>query len=135
MLHARWARWWERPRTRRSRLDMPLDPRARRFLDMTAAAASPAPGRPSVAERRASLAKLMRFARADALSESGRDGDLPGSGGAVRYRLYTPSDAGRPTAGLVFFHGGGLVAGDLATHDIVCRALAEASGCRLLSID
>jgi acetyl esterase/lipase len=34
----------------------------------------------------------------------------------------------------VFFHGGGMVAGSIDSHDLVCRALAEESGCKLLSI-
>jgi acetyl esterase len=37
--------------------------------------------------------------------------------------------------GLVYFHGGGLVAGSLDTHDGICRALTQASGCRLLAVD
>jgi acetyl esterase/lipase len=35
----------------------------------------------------------------------------------------------------VFFHGGGMVAGSIATHDRVAAALAETTGCRLVSID
>jgi acetyl esterase len=37
--------------------------------------------------------------------------------------------------GLVYFHGGGLVAGSLDTHDPICRSLTAASGCRVLSVD
>jgi acetyl esterase/lipase len=36
---------------------------------------------------------------------------------------------------MLFFHGGGLVAGTLDTHDPVCRSLSNASGCRVLSVD
>jgi acetyl esterase/lipase len=36
---------------------------------------------------------------------------------------------------LVYFHGGGLVAGSLDTHDPVCRSLSSASGCVLFSVD
>jgi len=35
----------------------------------------------------------------------------------------------------VFFHGGGMVAGSIETHDRVCAALAQTTGCRLISVD
>lgn len=115
---------------------MPLDPRAKRFLDMTAVAPAATAERPPLAERRKALEKLMQFARADRLAPPGTDGKLAVTSGAIRYRLYTPSrgaDA-RPLPGLVFFHGGGMVAGSIETHDLICRALAEESNCRTLSI-
>ena len=37
--------------------------------------------------------------------------------------------------GLVFFHGGGFVIGDLDTHDDLCRCLANGSGCRVVAVD
>jgi acetyl esterase/lipase len=36
---------------------------------------------------------------------------------------------------LVYFHGGGWVAGSLQTHDRLCRSLAEDSGCRIIAVD
>jgi acetyl esterase len=36
---------------------------------------------------------------------------------------------------LVYFHGGGWVIGDLDTHDALCRALANGSGCAVVSVD
>jgi Esterase/lipase len=36
--------------------------------------------------------------------------------------------------GFVFFHGGGMVSGSIDTHDRVCTALAQTSGCRLVSV-
>jgi acetyl esterase/lipase len=64
------------------------------------------------------------------------DGELPGPGGALPYRLYRPQ---HPTArllpALVFFHGGGCVFGDLDTHDGLCRMLSAESGCAVVSVD
>jgi acetyl esterase/lipase len=40
-----------------------------------------------------------------------------------------------PGPALIYFHGGGLVAGSLDTHDPICRSLSNASGCMLLSVD
>ncbi len=113
---------------------MPLDPRAQRFLDM-ARASGTREARPPIAERRAALAKLMGFWRADRMAGPGQDGTLPGPGGDRPYRLYAPSDAPASGApGFLFFHGGGLVAGGLDTHEGVCRALAEETGCRLVAV-
>ena len=72
---------------------MPLDPLAKRLLTMMAAAAPQARSRPSVEARRQSLAKLMQFARADAPDVTTSDGVLPGPGGALPYRLYSPAGA------------------------------------------
>ena len=114
---------------------MPLDPLAKRLLTMMAAASPAAQTRPSVEARRQSLAKLMQFARAEAPGVTTTDGTLPGPGGALAYRLYVPAGAERATPGFVFFHGGGLVAGSIETHDRIAAALAHATGCRLVSVD
>ena len=116
---------------------MPLDPRARRFLDALAAMNPPRALALSVAERRAGLAHLLGFfgpadevAAVDELK-------LPGPHGALAVRAYTPLGArsGERLPGMLFFHGGGLVAGTLDTHDPICRTLSNASGCRVLSVD
>ena len=115
---------------------MPLDPIAKRFVTMMTAASPAARTRPTAVERRLSLAKLMQFARAEAANVTATDGTLPGPAGDLRYRLYAPvseDDAALP--GFVFFHGGGMVAGSIKTHDRVAAALADATGCRLISID
>jgi acetyl esterase/lipase len=54
----------------------------------------------------------------------------------LRLRVYTPLAAtATELPGLVFFHGGGLVAGSLDSHDPICRSLSNASGCRLIAVD
>src|SRR5262245_56525237 len=114
---------------------MPLDPLAKRFLTMMAAAAPAARTRPTPSERRQSLAKLMQFARTDATGVTATDGTLPGPGGDIRYRLYSPAGDDAVLPGFVFFHGGGMVAGSIETHDRIATALADATGCRLISVD
>jgi acetyl esterase/lipase len=111
---------------------MTLDPHARRFLDMIALGGV---AEPTVAGRRVSLRNLARLAARGAEAAETRDLILPSPGGPLHARLYAPpgSDA-RPHAGLLFFHGGGFVAGDLDTHDGICRALTAASGCRTVSV-
>ncbi len=63
---------------------------------------------------------------------------IPGPAGTIPARIYTPkvlrkSDSGAP--GLVFFHGGGWVIGDLDTHDVVCRKLAAEGELIVVSVD
>lgn len=115
---------------------MPLDPLAKRLLTMMAAASPSDRSRPTAHDRRQALAKLMQFARADVPPLAGVDGSLPGLAGEIPYRLYAPSSAPvSPLPGFVFFHGGGMVAGSIETHDRICAALAQMTGCRLVSVD
>lgn len=53
--------------------------------------------------------------------------------GLIPLRLYRPVDAVLPV--LVYFHGGGWTIGDIDTHDVLCRQLAQASGCAVVSVD
>jgi acetyl esterase len=58
---------------------------------------------------------------------------IPGSV-EIPVRVYRPSFATDLPA-LMFFHGGGFVICNLDTHDRTCRALANASGCVVVSVD
>lgn len=61
---------------------------------------------------------------------------IDGADGPLKARLYVPRGAGiAPAPAIVFFHGGGFVLGDLDSHDVVCRRLADGSKCRVLSVD
>ena len=64
-----------------------------------------------------------------------RDLTVAGGAGPIKARLYTPKSAPTPGPGLVYYHGGGWVIGDLETHDKLCRNLASSSGYRVLAID
>lgn len=63
--------------------------------------------------------------------------DLDAELGAVtlRLRIYSPPGEQGATPGVVFYHGGGWVTGDLNTHDGACRRLAHAARCRVVSVD
>ena len=56
-----------------------------------------------------------------------------GTAPLVAARLYRPSAGTLPL--LVYFHGGGWVVGSVALSDHFCRALANASGCAVLSVE
>jgi acetyl esterase len=59
---------------------------------------------------------------------------VPGGGGQVPVRVYTPT-SGRRLPGLIYFHGGGFILGTLDSCDRVCRDLAHLSGRVVVSVD
>jgi acetyl esterase/lipase len=62
--------------------------------------------------------------------------NLDGSGGHITLRVYSPRGVPeRVLPGILFFHGGGWVAGSLETHDGFCRRLANETGCRVIAVD
>jgi acetyl esterase len=52
--------------------------------------------------------------------------------GGVPARLYQP--VAQPAALMVYLHGGGWTIGSLATHDRICRRLADGSGAAVLAL-
>ena len=116
---------------------MPLDPRAKRFLDTLAASGAANTLALTVEQRRRSLAQLLSFAGPLPAVGGVEERTFPRPAASLRVRIYAPAGVGSHEVlpGLVYFHGGGLVAGSLETHDGICRALAAASRCRLLSVD
>ena len=136
---------------------MSLDPRVKRFLGLLAASNSPSARDATVAERRAGLAELMKFSGPTVPIGRVEDTTVSGPAGLLPVRLYTPAGhatgaaqttvPGQPIAavrppqpppdrlpGLVYFHGGGMVAGSIDTHDAIARALANAAECRVISV-
>jgi acetyl esterase len=61
------------------------------------------------------------------------DTEVKGAAGPLAARVYRISDQKSPT--VVFFHGGGWVAGDLETHDRQARLLAIETGAVVVSVD
>ena len=114
---------------------MPVDPHAERLLAMLGAGRRTDWGTVTADKRRSGFAGLMRMAGRAPATGPVEAGTLAGPDGPLATRLYRPErDGTGPRPGLVYFHGGGLVAGDLDTHDVLCRSLAAGSGCRVLSV-
>jgi acetyl esterase len=117
---------------------VPLDPQARAVLERIARAnlppypeLGPAAVRELYRETRGRLgAAPPEVARIESLRAAGPAGAIP-------VRLYRPLgsrvDERLPT--LVYFHGGGWTFGDLDTHDVVCRELANLARCAVASVD
>lgn len=115
---------------------MPLDPIAKKYLDLVARA-NPAPVEQlTPAEARSQMTPPARPLPEVASIENRQ---IAGPEGDLGIRIYTPSTASdavrqsRPL--LVFFHGGGWVVGDLNTHDGLCRHLANAAEAVTISVD
>src|SRR5258708_7417676 len=90
----------------------------------------------SLSERRGALPKLINFSQSNGALGSVEEPALPGPERPIRIRVSSAVQAGADRLrGLVFFHGGGLVAGSLDTHEGICRRLANETGCRLVSVD
>ncbi|HVW75738.1 MAG TPA: alpha/beta hydrolase [Rhizomicrobium sp.] len=117
---------------------MPLDRHARRFLEMLAAAGEARGYYGDVEERRAALTNLADLVDPPGMVEIGgvRDLLMPVSAGHVTLRVYSPLGVpARVLPGMLFFHGGGWVAGGLETHDGLCRRLCNETGCRVIAVD
>lgn len=116
---------------------MTLDPSVQRFLAILGAGKTSHGAVPPVAERRRNFAALLAMAGgAPPKTIVVKDDTVASRGHEIAVRLYAPAGASGSTGPLLLFmHGGGFIAGSITTHDGVCRALAEHSGIRVLSVD
>ncbi len=115
-----------------------LDPQAKALIDLMAERGvppthtlTPQDARQMYRERRTfSQPEPRPMAEVRELVATGPHGDIP-------LRLFRPASqpAGKAAPTLVYYHGGGWVIGDLDTHDVLCRQLADESGCVVVSVD
>lgn len=116
---------------------MPLDAQADAFLKQVAAMEAPPISEQSPEEARA-VGLLLGSLSVPEEVAAVEDRDIPGPTGDITVRVYRPpletavSDGPLPT--LVWYHGGGVVVGDLDTTDGVCRALCRRSGLGVISV-
>ncbi len=114
---------------------MALDLNVRALLDQMKAAALPKLWDLAPPAARAAMRSRLLGGK-DAPIGKIENRKTPGPAGDIPVRVYTPVDAKADVLpGLVFFHGGGFVIGDLETHDDLCRWLSNGSGCRVVSVD
>ena len=119
---------------------MPLDPEAKASLEKRVEMGVLEPHESSPEEARALQAARPNLPGPEVASVS--DHMAPGPHGAVPVRVYVPAGGEVPasagTTGLpvcMWFHGGGWVIGSVATNDATCRALANAAGAIVVSVD
>ena len=89
-------------------------------------------GRRAVLRHSALVGGDQPIGRTEELEVEGAEGPLPA-------RLYVPRGLlgadGDAHPLLVFFHGGGMIFGDLDSHDPLCRFLAEQARVRVVAVD
>ena len=113
---------------------MPLDPQAHAFLEQLAAAEAPPLHELSVEDARQVIVELFGTKEAPEPVGAVEDRTIPGAAGEIAVRIYTPQASGVLPI-LVYFHGGGWVIGNLEAYDPTCRALTNATGCMVVSVD
>ena len=116
---------------------MPLDVHAAKVLEMIRLSGRPPYETLAPAEAR-QFSRNARAVLAPEPPEMGAVRDIKiGEGGAIPARLYRPLGSAPNAAlpALIYFHGGGWVIGDLDTHDVVCRQIANGSGAAVVSVD
>jgi len=115
-----------------------LDPDAQRVLDLIREAGRPPYETLTPPEAREFYRAGRRILQPEPpkVAEA-RNLRAPGPQGEIPLRLYRGigTERGAILPALVYFHGGGWVIGDLDTHDGVCRVLANAAGCAVISVD
>jgi len=102
---------------------MPLDPQARTFLDMLAAAGAPPLTESTPEQGRAAMVMMTALGGQPEQKAATEDRTIPGPGGDIPLRIYRPEGEG-PHPVVVYFHGGGFVIGGIETHDGICHQLA-----------
>lgn len=113
---------------------MAMHPQAQALLEMMKHSPVPAPGTVDAATYRAILKQVMPpTAQPEAVAQV-QNRTIPGPGGDLPVRIYTPKGTG-PFPLLMFFHGGGFVVCDLDSHDNMCRALCNEASTVVVSVD
>ena len=87
----------------------------------------------SVAEAREAYRQLQPLAPQIEVG-SVTDGTVQGPAGPIPIRIFAPAGAG-PHPGVLHFHGGGFVIGDLDTHDAQCRTLCQCADAVVIAVD
>ena len=114
---------------------MPLDKQARALIERFVREGTPPVSKLAPAEARRLTREVNRRLtsppEAVAVVENMR---MSNTSAQIPARVYIPRE-GEVLPVLVFFHGGGWVLGDLDSVDSLCRSLANAADCAVVSVD
>ena len=89
----------------------------------------------SVEEARREMDRSSAMASPTRPGIEARDSAFEGPGSAIPIRIYRRADLAPHAPAIVYFHGGGFVIGSLASHDGVCRTLADEARAVVVSVD
>ncbi|MGE5659530.1 MAG: alpha/beta hydrolase [Actinomycetota bacterium] len=113
---------------------MPLNPKAKEILQqLQQVLASPLHSL-SPEQARGQLAQIYGKPLRPQAVKRVENQRIPGPGGDIPIRIYTP-ESSHLLPILVYFHGGGWVLGDLDIADPICRSLAADGRCIVVSVD
>jgi len=114
-----------------------LDPALAAYFAQLAAELPPLPPDPTPLARRARLWTLMGLGRMSMPANvTVNDLLVDTEVGRTPVRLfYGHDDSDEPVPTIVYFHGGGWVAGDIDTHAVACARLAEDANALVASVD
>ncbi|RZU76485.1 acetyl esterase [Micromonospora kangleipakensis] len=113
---------------------MALDPQVVAYRAARAAAgAAPLYARTLAEARAADLAAIRAGGGAVEPVHQVRDTHVPGPAGPLPVRIHRPAGDG-PLATLVYFFGGGWTLGSVDTADSICRRLANATPCQVVTV-
>jgi len=115
-----------------------LDPQAAQAIQLLAAHNSQAGPAPGAAVLRQLYQSRRSFTEPPAQAVSlSRDHQLKRGAESIVLREIRPARAGADDRlpVLIYLHGGGWMVGSVDTHDVICRALAHAAGCAVISVD
>lgn len=118
---------------------MPLSAQARSLLDMVYRVGAPRFHELTPAQARHSFQKLQFAFRPEAPAVASVT-EVPiarRDGSALLARFYRPVEAHAQSILplVVYYHGGGWCVGNVESYDVLCRELANGSGCAVLSVD
>ena len=115
---------------------MALDPQCRAMLDVVAENGSPFDDEDPAKAREMMAATTRPVPDPDERFADVHDNLLTGPVGDMAYRYYRPNDTPETLAPcIIYYHGGGMVFGTIDSHDPICRAIAVATDCVVISID
>jgi len=113
---------------------MALHPQCKAFLDMLAVAGGPPLEQLPLDEARKIPYNMIELGGAEEPVAQVDTRVIPGPVQQIPVRVYRPT-LEQDLPALMYFHGGGFVICNLDTHDRMCRSLARASGCVVVSVD
>ena len=114
---------------------MPIDPIAAGLLQQMAEAGMPPLNEMSPADARLAAEGFKALAGEPEPVADVTNRTIPGPGGEIPVRIYTPAGGGASLPCLVYYHGGGWVLGDIESLDTICRAVANRAGCKVVSVE
>lgn len=111
-----------------------LHPTLKEMIEVTREANNPPFSRMSLAEIRRGPLKIKPLAGEPKPLAKVMNHIIHTDEGNLLMRLYYPQE-NKPLPAVLYFHPGGFVKGDIDTHDPICRSLADASGCLIISLN